>query len=134
MLKALGEELAALDRAFELVEVAGGYQIMTRPEFEPYLRRFKKERDSTRLSPAGLETLAIVAYRQPILRADIENLRGVGCGPLLRGLMEKRLVKITGRSEQLGRPALYGTSPQFLEHFGLKSLADLPRSLEFKAS
>lgn len=133
-LKVLGEELNEIERSFELVEVAGGYQLMTRPEYEPYLRRFKKERDSARLSPAALESLAIIAYRQPILRADVENLRGVGCGPILRSLMEKRLVKITGRAEVLGRPALYATTPQFLDHFGLKSLADLPRSLEFKAS
>ena len=107
--------------------------MMTRPEFEPYLRRFKKERDKGRLSPAALETLAIVAYRQPIVRAEIENLRGVGCGQLLRNLMDKRLAKIVGHSDVLGRPAQYGTTPQFLEHFGLNSLKDLPRSGELKA-
>jgi segregation and condensation protein B len=130
--KLLAEELDAQARSFELREVAGGYQFLTRPDFEPYLRRFKKERDSARLSPAALETLAIIAYRQPIQRAEIENLRGVGCGPIMRTLMDKRLVKIVGRSEDLGRPVLYGTTNEFLTHFGLKNLSDLPRSLEFR--
>lgn len=131
-IKALRETYDASGRSFEMVEMAGGFQLMTRSEFDPYLRRFKKVRDSGRLSAAALETLAIVAYRQPIQRAEVENLRGVGCGPVLRSLMEKRLMRIIGRAEELGRPVLYGTTNEFLQHFGLKSLADLPRGMEFK--
>ncbi len=112
--------------AFQVEELAGGYQLLTRQEFHPWLARFKRTGTELRLSPAARETLAIVAYRQPIMRADVEAIRGVQCGEMLRLLMEKGLVRITGRHDSLGRPVLYGTTKKFLQVFGLKSLRDLP--------
>jgi segregation and condensation protein B len=133
LIRELADEYEKSGRAFRVVEVAGGFQVLTREEFAPYLAEFDRERSSGRLSPAALETLAIVAYRQPITRAEIEKIRGVGCGPILRSLMEKGLVRIAGRAEALGSPLLYATTPRFLEHFGLNSLKDLPRSSELRA-
>lgn len=112
--------------AFQIEELAGGFQLLTRPEFHPWLARLRRTNNEMRLSPAARETLAIVAYRQPIMRADIEAIRGVQCGELLRLLMEKGLVRIAGRHDSLGRPVLYGTSKKFLQVFGLRSLRDLP--------
>lgn len=119
-------------RSFRIERVAGGLRMMTRPEFGTLVSASMKARDAGRLSQAGLETLAIVAYRQPITRADIEAIRGVACGDLLRGLLERRLIKIVGRAEELGRPMLYGTGREFLEAFGLASLKDLPNSRELR--
>jgi len=118
--------------AFQIEEIAGGYHMLTRPEYHDVLSRLLRTHKESKLSQAALETLTIVAYRQPILRADIEAIRGVTCGDVLRGLMEKRLVKIVGRAQVLGRPMLYGTTRQFLEVFGLKSLEDLPRAQELR--
>lgn len=114
-------------RSFRIELVAGGYQVMTLPQLGPVLEALNRNRQQTRLSPAALETLAIVAYRQPVLRAEIESIRGVACGEVLRSLMERRLVKIAGRAEEIGRPMLYGTTRTFLEVFGLGSLSDLPK-------
>lgn len=114
-------------RSFRIELVAGGYQILTLPKFKPVLARLHKARGDARLSPAALETLAIIAYKQPILRAELEAIRGVACGEVLRSLMDRHLVKITGRAEEVGRPMLYGTTPTFLELFGLANLKDLPR-------
>jgi segregation and condensation protein B len=113
--------------AFQVHEIAGGFQLLTRPEFHPWLLRLRQSGHDLRLSPAARETLAIVAYRQPIMRADIEAVRGVQCGDVLRLLMEKGLVRIAGRHESLGRPVLYGTTKKFLQVFGLRSLKDLPQ-------
>ena len=124
-LNAVYEETA---RAFRIVKLAGGYQVMTLPEHGELLARLRGERQLQRLTPAALETLAIIAYRQPILRADLESIRGVACGEVLRGLLERRLVRITGRAEEIGRPMLYGTTKEFLEVFGLSSLKDLPQA------
>ncbi len=121
-------EYDELDRAFELVEVANGFQFRTRPEFSETVIRLRKS-NPLRLSRAALETLAIVAYKQPVLRAEIERIRGVDCGGVLKALMERGLVKIRGRENLPGRPLTYGTTRRFLEVFELKSLADLP-SLE----
>lgn len=112
--------------AFQVEEIAGGFQLLTRPVYHTWLNRFRRTSNDLRMSSASLETLAIVAYRQPIMRADVENIRGVQCGELLNHLMEKGLVKITGRHESLGRPVLYGTTKKFLQVFGLNSLKDLP--------
>lgn len=112
--------------AFQIEELAGGFQLLTRPKFHPWLARLRRTSNEMRLSPAARETLAIVAYRQPIMRADIEAIRGVQCGELLRLLMEKGLVRIAGRHDSLGRPVLYGTSKKFLQVFGLRNLRDLP--------
>lgn len=122
----LNEHYRATGRSFSVEKVAGGLQVMTRPEFGPLMDRLHADRQQAKLSPAALETLSIVAYRQPVLRAEIEAVRGVASGEVLRGLMERRLVRITGRSEVLGRPMLYGTTPQFLKVFGLGSIDDLP--------
>ena len=115
-------------RAFRIVQVAGGHQVMTQPEYGDVLARLRGDRQMSRLTPAALETLAIIAYRQPVLRADLEAIRGVACGEVLRGLLERRLVRIVGRAEELGRPMLYGTTKEFLQIFGLGSLKDLPKS------
>jgi segregation and condensation protein B len=113
-------------RSFRIEQVAGGYQVMTLPQLGQLLETLNRSRQQTRLSAAALETLAIVAYRQPVLRAEIESIRGVACGEVLRSLMDRRLVKIAGRAEEIGRPMLYGTTRTFLEVFGLGSLSDLP--------
>jgi segregation and condensation protein B len=112
--------------AFQAEELAGGYQLLTRPEYHPWLARQRRSGDELRLTPAARETLTIVAYRQPIMRADIEAVRGVQCSEVLRQLMERGLVRIAGRHNSLGRPVLYGTTKKFLQAFGLKSLRDLP--------
>ena len=112
--------------AFQVEEIAGGFQLHARPAYRPWLVRAQRTGTDIRLSPAALETLAVVAYRQPVPRADVEAVRGVGCGELLTQLMEKGFIKIVGRQESLGRPVLYGTTKKFLQAFGLGSLKDLP--------
>ncbi|MCK4601760.1 MAG: SMC-Scp complex subunit ScpB [Phycisphaerae bacterium] len=119
--------------AFRIEHIAGGYQMLTLPQYHDVLSRLLRAHSDSRLSQAAMETLAIVAYRQPILRADVEAIRGVACGEVLRGLLEKQLVKIVGRAEVLGRPMLYGTTRRFLEVFGLSSLTDLPRVEELRS-
>jgi segregation and condensation protein B len=116
--------------AFQVEEVAGGFQLLTRPEFHRWLVRLRRGGQDVRLTAPARETLAIVAYRQPIMRADVEAVRGVHCGETLRLLMEKGLVRIAGRDASLGRPVLYGTTKKFLQVFGLKSLKDLPQVAE----
>jgi len=113
--------------AFRAVEVAGGFQLMSRAKFVPWLRRLHASPVEVRLSAPAMETLAVVAYRQPVLRAEIEAVRGVQCGEILRQLMEREMVRIVGRSEELGRPFLYGTTKRFLEVFGMRHLEELPR-------
>ena len=119
-------------RAFRVEKIAGGYQLMTRHQLASWVRRLHGFAAEPKLSDPALETLSIVAYRQPILRADIEQIRGVSCGEVLRQLMERKFVKIAGRSEELGRPFLYGTTRYFLEFFGLDKLEDLPKSDYFR--
>ena len=114
-------------RAFRVEQVAGGYQLLTLPRFGPALQKLHRREADAKLTKTALETLAVIAYRQPILRADVEAVRGVACGETIRSLMEKHLVKITGRAEEPGRPILYGTTRRFLETFGLNTLRDLPR-------
>jgi segregation and condensation protein B len=114
-------------RAFDVFEIAGGYQLLTRAEFAPMLERFDTVPVSARLSGPALETLAIIAYRQPVGRSEVEEIRGVGAGGVLKTLQERALVEVVGRGEGLGRPLLYGTTTTFLDHFGFRSLADLPR-------
>ena len=114
----------------ELVEVAGGWQILTRPEYTEAIERAQLAARPQRLSAAALETLAIIAYRQPIGRAEIEEIRGVGAGAILKSLQERGLIDVVGRGEGLGRPLLYGTTPSFLEQFALRHLEELPRADE----
>jgi segregation and condensation protein B len=112
--------------AFQVAQVAGGYQLLSRREFAPWLRPQGSGEREIRLSPPALETLAVVAYRQPVLRAEVEAIRGVACGEILRHLMDRDLLRIAGRSEELGRPLRYGTTKRFLEVFGLSNLDELP--------
>ena len=121
-------------RAFRVYQVAGGWQLRTRPQFGKWLRRLKHIPREVRLSAPSMETLAVVAYRQPVLRADIEEIRGVGCGEILRQLMERDLVRVSGRSEELGRPYFYSTTQHFLQIFGLRDLKELPRAEFFRQS
>ena len=114
----------------ELVEVGGGWQILTRPEFTEAIERAQLASRPQRLSSAALETLAIIAYRQPIGRAEIEEIRGVGAGSILKSLHERGLIDVVGRGEGLGRPLHYGTTPAFLEQFALRHLEELPRADE----
>lgn len=132
---ALAETVAGYrERAggFELVEVAGGWQFRTRPALHGYITRHIKTR-SAKFSQSALETLAIIAYRQPITRAEVEHLRGVDCGGVLKSLLEKHLVRILGKKDIPGRPLIYGTSKEFLELFGLKDLKSLPTLREIQA-
>ena len=129
---ALNDTYEKSGRSFRIESLAGGWQIMTLPRFADVLAALHKTRQDTRLTPAALETLAIIAYKQPILRADIESIRGVASGEVIRSLMERHLVKIVGRAEELGRPMLYGTTKTFLEVFGLTTLKDFPPTDEFK--
>jgi segregation and condensation protein B len=120
-------ELLVVDgSAFEIEELAGGYQLLTGSRYHPWLSRLKRTGHELRLTPAVMETLAILAYRQPIMRADVDKIRGVSSSEIIRQLMEKGLVKVVGRHDSLGRPQLYGTTRKFLQAFGLNSLADLP--------
>jgi len=119
--------------AFRIENIAGGYQMLTLNRYRDVLDRLNQSRSDSKLSQAAMETLAIIAYRQPILRADIEAIRGVACGEVIRGLMEKQLVKIVGRADVIGRPMLYGTTRRFLEVFGLARIEDLPRIQELRS-
>ncbi len=114
--------------AYRIEDRAGGYLLLTLPQYAQYIERLAKKKDEGRLTPAALETLAIVGYKQPITRAAVEAIRGVACGEVLRSLMEHNLVKIVGRAEEIGRPMLYGTTRYFLEVFGLANLKDLPKA------
>lgn len=127
MVDALREEYDAGGRAFTVEEIADGYQLLTRPDFHAWVSKLRRRQQEETLSQAALETLAIVAYKQKITRADIEDIRGVQSGYILRSLIERSLVCVTGRSEELGRPLLYGTTDTFLEVFGLPSLKALPK-------
>ena len=115
-------------RAFQIKRFAGGYQMLTRPQFAKWLRQMEHVSTPRKLSRPAMETLAVVAYRCPVIKADIEAIRGVACGEMLRQLLENGYVRIYGRSEELGRPFLYATTREFLEDFGLRNQDDLPRA------
>ncbi len=127
LIRQINQELDSQGRAYRIEEVAGGYAMMTRSHFAPWLRRLSHIPGALKLSQTALETLALVAYRQPVLRANVEAIRGVNCSEVLKQLMELDLVRISGRSEELGRPYLYGTTRRFLQMFGLRSADRLPR-------
>jgi segregation and condensation protein B len=129
---ALNEKYRENHNAFRIEPIAGGYQMLTISIYNDWLKKMLRARSDSKLSPAAMETLAIVAYKQPVIRADIEAIRGVAVGEVIRSLMYKGLVKIVGRAEILGRPMLYGTTRRFLEVFGLNSLKDLPKAEELK--
>lgn len=131
-LDALRTNLAAQDLPLELTQSGESFKLWTSPEVFPYLEKLRGIRKNERLSLAALETLAVIAYRQPVFRAEIEAVRGVKAGPMLRTLLDCKLIKVVGRADVPGRPLQYGTTQQFLERFGLASLADLPSVKEFK--
>jgi segregation and condensation protein B len=128
----LNEKYQANNNAFRIEQIAGGYQMLTLSTYNYWLKKLLRARSDGKLSPAALETLAIIAYKQPVIRADIEVIRGVAAGEVIRTLCYKGLVKIVGRAEILGRPMLYGTTKKFLEVFGLNTLKDLPKIEELK--
>ena len=130
-IQALRQEYDDRGAGIMLAEVAGGYQLATRPDYVSWIRKFRSVKVSTKLSKAALETLAIVAYKQPITRTEVEAIRGVNIGGILRNLMERRLVKIVGKKDVPGRPMMYGTTSEFLQYFGLKDLSALPTLKEF---
>jgi segregation and condensation protein B len=126
------EKYQAEDFAFEVLEVAEGYQFMTKPTYHNVVGVYLKQTTKKRLSQAALETLSIVAYKQPISKGEMESIRGVSCDYAIQKLLEKELVEIAGRSDAPGRPLLYSTSQKFMDYFGLKSLRDLPKTKDFK--
>lgn len=125
-------EYAEREGGVQIGRIAGGYQMHTNPEHAESVKRFKGTVRAQRLSMAALETLAIIAYRQPIIRAEVEELRGVNSDGVVKTLLERRLIKVVGRKEAPGRPALYGTTREFLEYFGLNDLAELPTLKDFE--
>ena len=131
-IQALSHEYDERGAGIMLAEVAGGYQLATRPENVSWIRKFKSVKVSARLSKPALETLAIVAYKQPITRMEVEAIRGVNIGGIMRNLMERRLVKIVGKKDVPGKPMMYGTTLEFLQYFGLKDLSALPTLKEFQ--
>lgn len=133
MIQFLEERLNQNGGAITLREIAGGYQLFTRPEFGKFVRLAVVTKENKKLSKTALETLAIIAYRQPVPKSEVEFIRGVGCDYAIQKLLERRMVEPAGRAEDLpGKPLLYRTTPFFMEHFGLKSLEDLPKLKEFK--
>ena len=130
MVKELNASYDEQGRAFQIKRIAGGYQILTRPQFSKWLRQLEHMPKPRRLSRPAMETLAVVAYRQPVIKADIEAIRGVSCGEMLRQLLDQGFIRIAGRSEELGRPFLYATTKEFLREFGLRNLDELPRSAD----
>jgi segregation and condensation protein B len=131
-IKNLNEKYQVNNNAFRIEQIAGGYQMLTLSPYNNWLKKLLRARSDNKLSPAAMETLAIIAYKQPVMRADIEAIRGVAVGEVIRSLSYKGLVKIVGRAEVLGRPMLYGTTKKFLEVFGLNTLKDLPKVQELQ--
>ncbi|MGQ0811625.1 MAG: SMC-Scp complex subunit ScpB [Nitrospiraceae bacterium] len=132
VLQQLGEDLDQEGRGVQLVELAGGYRVVTRAEYAPWIKRLNKTKAAAKLSRSALESLAIIAYKQPVVRGEIEGIRGVETSGVLRTLLERKLVRMVGRKDVPGRPIMYGTTKFFLEHFGLNDLSDLPPLREFK--
>jgi segregation and condensation protein B len=126
ILKELKDEYISLNKPYEIKFVADGWTFATKPEYSPWIKKLLKEKVVLKLSPSALETLAIIAYKQPITRAEIDEIRGVESSGVIDTLIEKKLIKIVGRKEALGRPLLYGTTQDFLKHFGLAHLSELP--------
>ncbi|MBP7935790.1 MAG: SMC-Scp complex subunit ScpB [Phycisphaerae bacterium] len=133
IIQELNKEYDKTGNSFRIEEIAGGFQMLTIPVYNTWLRRLRQSRQDSKLSPAAMETLAVVAYKQPVVRAEVESIRGVSAGETLNRLRELGLVKIVGRAEDVGRPMLYGTTKHFLEVFGLSSLEDLPAVEELQA-
>lgn len=128
----LNKEYTKHDRPYRIVQIAGGYQFATLSEYAEWLGKLYKEQSRRKLSQSGVETLSIIAYKQPITKAEVEKIRGVNCDYVLKTLLEKELLTVTGRAESVGRPLLYGTTREFLKHFGLNDITDLPRPREIE--
>ena len=126
VMKEIQEEYVQLNRSFELKFVADGWTFATKPEYSNWIKKLLKEKTILKLSPSAMEVLAIIAYKQPITRAEIDNVRGVDSGGVIDTLTDRKFIKIVGRKETLGRPLLYGTTQEFLRHFGLSHLSELP--------
>lgn len=131
-LRRLEQDLSQEARGIQLVKVAGGFRLVTKADYAPWLKRLDKAKAAQKLSRSALESLAIIAYKQPLVRAEIEEIRGVETSGVLRTLLERKLVRIVGRKEVPGRPIMYGTTKFFLEHFGLQDITQLPPLREFK--
>jgi segregation and condensation protein B len=131
-LESLGNDFERDGRGIRLAEIAGGYRLVTKQEYAPWIKRLEKTKSAAKLSRSALETLAIIAYKQPLVRSEIEEIRGVETSGVIRTLLERKLVRIVGRKEVPGRPIMYGTTKFFLEHFGLNDLSQLPPLREFK--
>lgn len=131
VLRELQHDYEMRQSGLRIVEVAGGYQISSRPELAQWIKRLKKVKQSSRLSKPSLETLAIIAYKQPIVKAEIEDIRGVDSSGVIKGLLDKHMIKIIGRKDVAGRPILYATTREFLQYFGLRDISDLPTLKEF---
>ncbi len=126
IMQELQQEYVQLNRAYELKFVADGWTFATKPEYSSWIKKLLKEKTILKLSPSAMEVLAIIAYKQPITRAEIDNVRGVDSGGVIDTLTDRKFIKIVGRKETLGRPLLYGTTQEFLRHFGLSHLSELP--------
>lgn len=133
IIQELTAEYAGQNRGIRVIEVAGGFQMITANTFAPFLRKLFKSRNSDKLSKQALETLAIIAYKQPLTKAEIESLRNVNIDGVMKSLLDKNLIRICGRKKVPGRPYVFGSTREFLEHFGLKSLQDLPKIEDFTA-
>lgn len=133
MIANIREKYISSDMALELVQTGGGFQFLTRKEYFPVINQLQIQRSKKKLSQAALETLAIIAYKQPVTKLDIEQIRGVNCDYTVQKLLEKELIQITGKSDTVGKPLLYGTSSLFMDYFGINSTADLPRLSDIHA-
>jgi segregation and condensation protein B len=132
LLLELQKDYDSREGGLRIVQIAGGYQLVTPPDHGFWVRKLKKTKTSSRLSKPSLETLAIIAYKQPVVKSDIDGIRGVDSSGVLKGLLDKRLIKIMGRMDVAGKPLMYGTTREFLQYFGLKDLTDLPTLKEFE--
>jgi segregation and condensation protein B len=130
-IKKLEEKFQSDDFSFQIYKSAGGYQFLTKPAYQASIGILLKQQSKKRLSTSAMETLSIIAYRQPIHKTDIENIRGVNCDYAVQKLLDKGLIQILGKSESVGKPILYGTSPKFMEYFGINELSDLPTPKDF---
>ena len=130
-LEQLSSKYDSEDYAFQLVKIGGGYQFLTKPAYQASISILLKQQSKKRLSTSALETLSIIAYRQPVTKIDMEQIRGVNCDYSVNKLLEKGLIEIKGKAESIGRPILYGTSPMFMDYFGINSLKDLPTLKDF---
>ncbi|HEX9913071.1 MAG TPA: SMC-Scp complex subunit ScpB, partial [candidate division Zixibacteria bacterium] len=133
LVEALNRKYEENNQSFTIREIAEGYQMYTRPEFAPWINQLYSLKKAQRLSHAGLETLAIIAYRQPVVKSTIDQIRGVDSGGVIHTLLERKFITILGREESAGRPLIYGTTEEFLIYFGLKDLKDLPRIEELES-